>query len=107
MVSERSVHDEFGSSIQFVEGRYEVQLPWKDDHPALPDNYQLCLKWLYGLVKRLKQDPAILWEYDSTIRKQVKQGIVEKVESSEEEPKSVHYLPHYTVARQDKCTIRC
>ena len=51
IASERSVHDEFGSSIRFVEGKYEVQLPWKDAHPALLDNYQLCLKQLYGLVK--------------------------------------------------------
>ena len=106
MASEHSVHDEFGSSIRLVEGRYEVQLPWKDAHPALPDNYQLCLKRLHGLVKRLKQDPTILCEYDSTIKKQVQQGIVERVESSEEEPKRVHYLPHHAVVRQDKETTK-
>lgn len=106
MDSECSVHDEFGSSIQLVEGRYEVQLPWKDAHPPLPDNYQLCLKRLHGLVKRLKQDPAILSEYDSTIKKQMQQGIVERVGPSEEEPKGVHYLPHHAVVRQDKETTR-
>ena len=59
-----------------MEGRYEVQLLWKDAHAPLTDNYQLCLKRLHGLVKRSKQDPAILSEYDSTIKKQMQQGIV-------------------------------
>ena len=76
-------------------------------HP-LPDNYQLCLKRLHGLVKRLKQDSAILSEYNSTIKKQMQQGIVERVESSEEEPKCAHYmyLPHHAVVRQDKETTK-
>ena len=77
--SEHSVYDDFGSSIQLVDGRYEVQLPWKEGHPALTDNYQLCLKRLHGLTKRLKQDPAILQEYDATIQNQIQLGIVESV----------------------------
>ena len=48
MDPEHSVSDEFVSTIQLVEGRYEVQLPWKEGHPTLPDNYQLCLQ---GLMK--------------------------------------------------------
>lgn len=38
--SEHSVYDDFGSSIRLVDGRYEVQLPWREGHPALADNYQ-------------------------------------------------------------------
>ena len=104
--SEHSVYDDFGSSIRLVDGKYEVQLPWKEGHPALADNYQLCLRRLHGLMKRLKQDPAILQEYDATIRSQIQQGIVENVEPSEEEPKCVHYLPHHAVVRQDKQTTK-
>ena len=47
-------------SIHFMDGRYEVQLPWKKNHPMLPDNYQLGLKWLRSLGRQLKLDPAIL-----------------------------------------------
>ena len=104
--SEHSVYDDFGSSIQLVDGRYEVQLPWKEGHPALADNYKLCLRRLHGLTKRLKQDPAILQEYDATIKNQIQQGIVESVEPSEDDPKCVHYLPHHAVVRQDKQTTK-
>ena len=103
---ECSVYDDFGSTIQLTGGRYEVQLPWKEAHPALPDNYQLCVKRLRGLMKRLKQDPAILHEYDSTIKSQMQQGIVERVEPSDEDPENVHYLPHHAVVRRDKETTK-
>jgi hypothetical protein len=104
--SEQSVYDDFGSSIRLVDGRYEVQLPWKEGHPALADNYQLCLRRLQGLTKRLKQDPAILQEYDATIQNQIHQGIVECIEPTVEDPKCVHYLPHHAVVRQDKQTTK-
>jgi len=73
--SEHSVYNDFGSSIQLVDGRYKVQLPWKEGHPALADNYQLCLKRLHGLMKRLKQDPAILQEYDTTTKNKSSKGL--------------------------------
>ncbi len=102
----RAVHDDFATTIQLVDGRYEVQLPWKEGHPALQDNYQLCLKRLRGLMKRLRQDPAILHEYDATIKSQMQQGIVETVTPAGEDPECVHYLPHHAVVRRDKETTK-
>ena len=49
--SEHSVYDDFDSTIQLVDGRYKVQLPSKDGHPALPSNYNLCVKHLQGLMR--------------------------------------------------------
>ena len=34
--------------ISFKNGRYEVQLLWKEYHSPLPDNYQLSSKWLHN-----------------------------------------------------------
>lgn len=93
----RTVHEEFVTSIQLVNDRYEVHLPWKDGHPVLPDNYLLCLKRLHGLMKRLKQDPTVLHEYDATIKGQMQLGIVEPVTAGGEDPEQVHYLPHHAV----------
>ena len=100
------MRDEFRSTIQFVDGKYEVELPWKEGHPALPDNYHLCARRLQGLIKRLQQDPAILQEYDSIIKDQLCQGIMEMVEHSEECPDENHYLPHHAVVWQDKETTK-
>lgn len=81
-----SVYDEFESSIQFKQGRYEVSLPWKEFHDPLPDNYELTLKRFHGLLRHLRQDPTILQEYDSIIRDQINKGILQIVTDEDAVP---------------------
>ena len=93
--------------LSFEMDDYEVALPWKDPHPALPTNYHLCLKRLDGLHRRLQQTPTLLKEYDTTIQNQVRQGIVQPVENPEiAQGDNVHYLLHHAVVRQDKETTK-
>ena len=96
---ESPVCEDYEKSIQFVDGRYQVELPWKKSHPPLADHYDLCLKRLYKLLHRLKRDPKILQEYDATIKEQIQRGIVETVKNdrSDENCSKVHYMPHYAV----------
>ena len=101
--SEQPVFEKFRENIIFKEGRYEVSLPWKDQHPLLPDNYQLILKHFHGLLHRLRQSPSVFQECDCIIQNQLKEGIVQKVEDMTEWMGSgkVHYLPHHAVMRQE------
>ena len=62
--TEQSVYEEFTKTIRFTEGRYEVDLPWKDMHPYLPDNYRLCQTRLKGLLYRLRRNPEVLRRYN-------------------------------------------
>ena len=103
---EKTLYDDFASSITFSQGRYQVALPWKEFHDTLPDHYQLSLKRLHGLLRRLRQEPAILKQYDRTIREQLESGIIEAVDVSEPTPDKVHYLPHHGVIRTDKTTTK-
>ena len=50
---EKTIYDEFSESITFNDGRYQVSLPWRQQHKPLPENYQLSLHQLQGLLKRL------------------------------------------------------
>ena len=100
------VSDQFTSSIQRKEGRYEVSLPWREYHNPLPVNYHLCHKRLRGLLQRLKQEPDVLHEYDSIIRDQLEKGVVEVVENEGSTQAKVHYLPHHAVVRRDKTTTK-
>ena len=52
---ELSVYEKF-KNITLQEGRYSVGLPIKEDHPVLPDNYNLSLKQLQSLKMRLEKD---------------------------------------------------
>ena len=76
---DHSTYTEFEKEIRFENGSYEVSLPWKDPHLILSDNYQLCVKRLHGLLQRLRQNPSTLQRYDSVIKEQIEQGIVEVV----------------------------
>lgn len=76
-LTEDSVSDHFASSVKMRANRYEVSLPWCECHDPLPTNYDLSHRRLMGLLCRLKQNPEILQEYDSIIRTQLQDGMVE------------------------------
>ena len=102
--NEASVYDKFVQQIRFDGQRYEISLPWKEHHPPLPDH---CCKRLIGLIKRLKQTPQLLKEYDAIIRDQLDKGIVEVLpQPTSTVSHQVHYLPHHGVVRQDKMTSK-
>lgn len=100
-------YSQFMEGITFQDGRYCVQLPWKNPHPPLPDNFKLSQRRLCGLLRRLRQEPSLLQCYDTVIKEQLKEGIVEVVQ----DPwisvmEKVHYIPHHGVIRDDKQTTK-
>ena len=104
---EMSVYDKFVQQISFDGQRYEVGLPWKENHPHLPEHFELCSKRLTGLMRRLKQNPQLLLDYDSVIQDQLRRGIIEMVPDPQKtESDRVHYLPHRGVVRQDKTSSK-
>lgn len=99
------VHEEFLDSIRFTGERYSVRLPWKEGQEELPSNYAKSLVRLKSQVRRLEKEPGVLEEYDSIIKQQLKDGIIERVMNLEKAEK-VHYLPHQGVVRKDAVTTK-
>ena len=48
---ESPVHVKFKETVSFDGERYEVRLPWREEHPPLSDNFDLCLRCLTGLIR--------------------------------------------------------
>ena len=93
--------------IKFNGTRYKVPLPWRDNTATLPDNYDLSLSRLKGLLRRLKHNPQLLEEYNKSFLHQIESGIVEVVEvPALIEGDKVHYVPNHAVIRQDKQTTK-
>ena len=87
--------------------RYEVQLLWKEGHPFLEDIYNLAKKRLFSQTKRFKKDPDLLSKYSDIMREQKEAGILEKVqEKAVSIPLRTYYIPHQSVIREDKSTIK-
>ena len=105
--NESSVYQEFQKEVTHKGNRYEVSLPWKQSHPALPDHYDLALQRLNGLLKRLRQNTELLHQYDNIIKEQLGNKIIEKVDNpSIQTGNQTHYLPHHAVVREDKKTTK-
>ena len=47
----------FKETLTYHDGRYEVSLPWKEDHLTLKDNYQQAERRLHNLKKKLLHEP--------------------------------------------------
>ncbi|XP_018370125.1 PREDICTED: uncharacterized protein LOC108765776 [Trachymyrmex cornetzi] len=84
------------------EDRYEVLLPWKQDHSPLEDNKNLAVKRLASTTKRLKAQ-GLYDAYQETLDNWLAEGIIEKV-AQEELRREAHYLPHRGVIKENSTT---
>ena len=102
--NDTSVYDRFISYIKFESSHYSVSLPFKENGPILPDNYQLSLNRLKKLKERLDKTPR-LNEYDKIFDEYLKLGIIEEVQTQGEAGQVV-YLPHKEVVKEDRSTTK-
>lgn len=102
--SEDAVSQQFLKTVHMRNARYEVSLPWKEMHLALPDNFSLSYTRLNSLFRRLRKQPDVVREFDKVIKDRECKGIVETVGS--EAAAKVHYLPYREVVRSDKQTTK-
>ena len=51
-----------------LNGRYEVKLPCKENHPVIHDDSTLCKRRLCNTFTRLKRNPELLKQYDNIFK---------------------------------------
>ena len=88
-----------------TEGKYQVDLPWKEEQSLQNSNFGLCVSRLHHLNSRLSKE-GLLNQYDDIFKEQERTGIIERVPADEENNKDVHFLPHHGVVRSDKVTTK-
>ena len=111
--------DEFTKHVYRQGDRYEVTLPWKEEHLPIPNNYELSSNRLRSMHFKLQNKPELLKEYDQIIKKKLSSRIVEEVpekeiekievttiQSSDAHSENVHYVPHHVVIRQNRETTK-
>ena len=85
----------------------KVPLPWRDNHPTITSDYELCVNRLKSLQRKLLKEPELIREYNQIIEEQLSKGIVERVAAEKDnENEDVHYLPHHAVIRRDRETTK-
>ena len=106
--------DEFTKHVYRQGDRYEVTLPWKEEHLPIPNNYELSSNRLRSMHFKLQKKLEFLKEYDQIIKEQLSSGIVEEVsekevtniQSSDAHNENIHYIPHHAVKRQNRETTK-
>ncbi|XP_033212371.1 uncharacterized protein LOC117169969 [Belonocnema kinseyi] len=84
------------------EGRYEVKLPWKDDHVPLPENYDVAQQRLKTTVEKLNKQ-GIASAYNDVFESWLTEKIIERVPENEIS-RVGHYLPHRPVIKMNSTT---
>lgn len=88
--------DYFNKTIKFKNNRYYVSLPFFQDKYLIPNNFNSCFSQLINLYKRLKGN-NLLMEYNELIKKQLNDGIIERINQNPISKINCHYVPHYLV----------
>lgn len=84
------------------EGRYEVLLPWKENHPLLQDNRDVAEKRLKSVTKKLQQE-QLYEDYAAVFTHWLAEGIIEEVPANEITNRG-YYLPHRHVVKEGSTT---
>ena len=85
------------------DGTYCAGLPWKLEHPPLPDNFNVCQKRTQSLAYRLAQFSGLLQTYNNFLKEQLSRDFIEPVLDSRKSD-TTHYIPHYLVKKNSDTT---
>nr|CAD2193096.1 unnamed protein product [Meloidogyne enterolobii] len=100
-VKDEEVMENFRKNLAYLDGRYQVALPFNENIQFLPSNYHHAKVRLVGTIKKL-QKLGLVEEYQKIIDEQLQRGMIERIENPGEAQGPVHYLPHRAVVRTDK-----
>ena len=67
------------STVQMVDGHYQLSLPWKYEKPSLPNNRAMALKRLDLLKRCFQKDVDLKRKYKETVEEYISLGHVQKI----------------------------
>ena len=106
-LDDRRVMDLWDAKHEFVDGHYQLPIPWKDG-VDFPNSYGLAVSRL-GSLKRSLIKKGLLERYDDEISKLLEKGYAEVVPASQfGDSSNIWYLPHHAVIsdkRPDKLRV--
>ena len=96
----------FEESVHLKDGHYEVEIPWKNYPPCLPNNRPVAEHRLKLLKKKLTRNPDMCDKYSNFICDQVDKEYARKVPRDHSNQNGnddvVWYLPHHSVTHPKK-----
>ena len=94
------------NSFRFIDGRYEIGIPWKEELHQMVNNHKMAMKRLQNTEKRLLKKPDLMKAYDEVIDNYLDKGYIRRVSIAEKQPDSKWYLPHFAILKPNKATTK-
>ena len=101
------VLSQFNESVKWVDGRYEVSLPWNSKRGDLLNNEVLARKRLSSLSRRFEANPVLRQEYDTVLEEYESSGYIEEVvDNSPSHTSPTYYMPHHPVVKASSVSTK-
>ena len=96
-------YDFMERNIEFVDGHYQMPLPWKNNAVKLPESRAMATRRLQHLKRRLEKNPDLHQKYTEQMEAYIKKGYAKVVQDKEASAKRrMWYLPHHAVINEKK-----
>ena len=96
-------YDFMKRNIEFVDGHYQMPLPWKNNAVKLPESRAMATRRLQHLKRRLEKNLHLHKKYTEQMETYIKKGYAEVVQDKEASAKRrMWYLPHHAVINEKK-----
>ena len=94
------------NNIKFVDGHYELPLPFRDTTPNLSFNRESALKRADGIKRKMLKNNAFHKEYVNFMKNLLDSGYARRVKDQDLVDKTGWYLPHHAVYHPTKGKMR-
>lgn len=95
-------YDFMKRNVSYVNGHYELPLPWKNDSAVLSGSLPNAQRRLQCLKRRFEKNPDLQEKYADQVETYIQKGYAEKVPENDPGGARTWYLPHSCVVSPRK-----
>ncbi|KAJ0176915.1 hypothetical protein K1T71_007287 [Dendrolimus kikuchii] len=92
----------FSETVKRENGRFEVGLPWRNDDVTMPPSYDMAVRRLRGIERKMDKSPQFKQAYTAQVNRLLAKGYAEPCERSHEGNQRMWYMPHFAVTNPNK-----
>lgn len=97
--------EQLEQTVQLIDGRWHVGLPWRNPDCTMPDTYCNALKRLEGVERKMKKDTGYAERYAERIEHLLSNSFARELKDAQRTERTWH-LPHFGVDNPNKRKLR-
>ncbi|KAL0830420.1 hypothetical protein ABMA28_002597 [Loxostege sticticalis] len=94
--------ESFKSTVENVDKRYKVGLPWRKEDISMPPSYDQARRRLLAIENKMDKSVEFKERYTAQMNNMFEKGYAEESQGNELESPKLWYLPHFAVINVNK-----